>query len=281
MQGQVFIQYPTYLETWKLILSSGIGHAVAVALTLAGICTIHLVDIKTAGLDDTKNTILSLPLPSYPEIFVHDCDISCPLSIRQLFARIPRLDYAVNCAGVLGPSKPVLEVSLAEFDNVNDINYRGLFMCQKEELRLMLKNDIRPFRGYSCLNEEDAQVRGQRGAIVNIASQLGLVGKARTSAYSATKAAVLALTRGDALDYSMPPHHVRINAVCPGVIATAMAMGENGEVHPEMVESAKLAPMGRLGLPSEIADAAVFLCSGESSFMTGAGVVVDGGYVTS
>ncbi|KAF2274060.1 NAD(P)-binding protein [Westerdykella ornata] len=241
---------------------SGIGHAVSIALALAGISTLHLVDIRSSGLDNTKNSILSLPLPTYPEIILHESDVSCVLSTTQLFSQIPRLDYAVNCAGVLGPSKPALEISIAEFDNVNDINFRAFWMCQKEELKLMLKNDIRPFRGYSCLNEEDAQVRGQRGAIVNVASQLGIVGKARTSIYSATKAAVLAITRGDALDYSRSPHHVRINAVCPGFIATAMT-AENGEVKEDIKEAVRLAPMERIGLPSEVADTVVFLCSGD------------------
>jgi NAD(P)-dependent dehydrogenase (short-subunit alcohol dehydrogenase family) len=151
-------------------------------------------------------------------------------------------------------------------------------MCAKEELKLMLTNDFIPYSGFTT-SPAEAQTRGQRGSIVHIASQLGLVGKTHASIYTASKAAILSMTRSDAIDYSRPPHHVRVNAICPGMIATAMTMDEEGGVSVRLKNAINIAPMERMGLASEVADAAVWLCSGESSFVTGTGMVIDGGYV--
>lgn len=258
--------------------STGIGRASSIALSAAGISILYITDINKAGLEATKSAILSLNIPSVPTVNIISGDVSSPDFIASLFGQIPHLDYAVNCAGVLGQDKPTTEVSIEEFDRLNSINYRGLWMCVKEELKLMLKNEIRPYAGFT-LSEEEAKLRGQRGSIVNIASQLGIVGKTQASIYTASKAAVLSMTRSDAIDYSKPPHHIRINSICPGVIATPMTTSENGEVSERLKNAINIAPMERMGLPSEIADTAVFLCSGESSFITGHGLVADGGYI--
>ncbi|KAF2655666.1 2-(R)-hydroxypropyl-CoM dehydrogenase [Lophiostoma macrostomum CBS 122681] len=258
---------------------SGIGRSVAIALCLAGVTHLYITDINEEGVSGTSNAIKSvLPQSTTPEITTCLGDISTPEFVAELFSKIEHLDYAVNCAGVLGENKPTAEVSLAEFDRINSINYRGLWMCVKEELKLILKNDVTPYRGFTVTKEE-AEIRGQRGAIVNIASQLGIVGKTQASVYTASKAAVLSMTRSDSIDYSKPPHHIRINSICPGVIQTPMTTSEDGKVSERLRDAISIAPMDRMGLPSEIADTAVFLCSGESSFITGTGVVVDGGYI--
>lgn len=214
-----------------------------------------------------------------PKVIAQGGDLSCPLFVAALFREIPQLDYAVNCAGVYGYNKPTTEVSLAEFDNVTDVNYRALWMCMKEELKLMLKNDIKPYNGIG-LSAQDAQTRGQRGSIVNIASQLGIVGLSHSSAYTATNAAVCSLGRSDSIDYSNPENRIRINTICPGVIRSQYTTNwETGEPMSEKIKNmVAVAPMNRMGLPSEVADAAVFLCSCESSFMTGTSMVLDGGY---
>ncbi|KAF2703826.1 oxidoreductase [Pleomassaria siparia CBS 279.74] len=257
---------------------SGIGQAVSIAMAAAGISTIFITDINSAGLDSTASAITSLGLLSTPHIIRIPGDISSPEFIASLFGQLPSLDYAVNCAGVSGQVAPTAEVSLEDFDRLNGVNYRGLWMCVKEELKLMLRNDIKPYHSFTTSREESL-VRGQRGAIVNIASQLGLVGKTQAAIYTASKAAVLSLTRSDAIDYSKPPHHIRINSVCPGVIATPMTTSGEKGASEKLKAAIKMAPMARIGLASEIADAAVWLCSGESSFVTGTGLVVDGGYV--
>lgn len=179
---------------------------------------------------------------------------------------------------MLGQDKPTGEVDLAEFDRLNSVNYRGLWMCVKEELKLMVKNELRPYTAFA-VPQEEGRTRGQKGSIVNIASQLAIVGKTQASIYTASKAAVMSLTRSDSIDYSKPPHHIRVNSICPGVIATPMTTNEAGEVSDRLKAAINIAPMERMGLPSEIADTAVWLCSGESSFVTGAGIVVDGGYI--
>lgn len=250
----------------------------SVALSVAGISTLFLTDINEKGLEETRNLVGSIKQDEPPNIRVLPGDISSPDFVAQLFGQIPQLDYAVNCAGVLGQDKPTAEVSLEEFDRLNSINYRALWMCVKEELKLMLKNEVKPYRGFT-LSEDEARIRGQRGSIVNIASQLGIVGKTQASIYTASKAAVLSLTRSDSIDYSKPPHQIRINSICPGVIATPMTTSESGEVSERLKNAINIAPMERMGLPSEIADTAIWLCSGESSFVTGTGIVVDGGYI--
>ncbi|KAF2107650.1 hypothetical protein BDV96DRAFT_292786 [Lophiotrema nucula] len=257
---------------------SGIGRAVAIRLSVAGISTLYITDINNKGLDATNSTIESLGLQSSPTVNVIPGNIASPEFVTELFGQVPHLDYAVNCAGVLGQDKPTAEVDLEEFDRLNSINYRGLWMCVKEELKLMVKNELRPYNAFAIPGEE-ASTRGQKGSIVNIASQLAIVGKTQASIYTASKAAVMSLTRSDAIDYSKPPHHIRINSICPGVIATPMTTNEAGDVSDRLKAAINIAPMERMGLPSEIADTAVWLCSGESSFVTGAGIVVDGGYI--
>ncbi|KAF2732366.1 oxidoreductase [Polyplosphaeria fusca] len=257
---------------------SGIGRATAIALSAAGIATLYLVDINTSGLESTKSSIESLKLPSPPTIHILPGSVASPEFVAKLFSNIPQLEYAVNCAGVMGENKPTAEVELEEFDGINRVNYRGLWMCQREELKLMLKNQVKPHQGFA-IPQDEASIRGQRGSIVNIASQLAIVGKTQASIYTATKAAVMSLTRSDAIDYSKPPHRIRINSICPGIIATGMTLDGTGQVSGRLKDAISIAPMDRIGLPSEIADTAVWLCSGESSFVTGQGIVVDGGYV--
>lgn len=237
-----------------------------------------MTDLNEQGLNTTKSIILSRSPSSPPDIKAISGDISSPAFIAELFSQIPSLDYAVNCAGISGVRGPTAEVELEDFDKLCSVNYRAVWMCVKEELKLMLKNDIKPYSGFT-MSEDEAKTRGQRGSIVSIASQLGIVGKTQSAIYTATKAAVLSQTRSDSIDYSKPPHQIRINSICPGVIQTPMTTEEDGSVSEAMQKAVSIAPMDRMGLPSEIADTAVFLCSGESSFITGQGVVVDGGYI--
>ena len=140
----------------------------------------------------------------------------------------------------------------------------------------MKEQDIVPYSGAS--DPRVAQLRGQRGAIVNIASQLGIVSRPSAPSYCASKAAVLSLTKSDAIDYSAD--RIRINAVCPGVIATGMTTGTR-EIEEMLAPAVQIAPMKRMGLPEEVADAVLWLLSAEASFVQGEGLVVDGGYVIS
>ena len=129
------------------------------------------------------------------------------------------------------------------------------------------------------LPSHDPSRAPQRGSIVSIASQLGIVSRPAAPAYNASKAAVISLTKSDAIDYAK--HGIRVNCVCPGIVDTPMTNGANSssEFVEMLQKSIKIAPMERMAQPSEIADAVLFLASTKASFVTGHAMVVDGGYV--
>ena len=167
------------------------------------------------------------------------------------------LDVLCNNAGV-GLIRSVVESTEEEYDYVMDINSRGVFLCCKYSIPVMLE--------------------GAGGSVINIASVASFVGFPRDAAYCASKGAVLMLTRQLAVDYSQ--HGVRSNAICPGFIDTPQLqyyIGEQENPEAALAEVASLHPIGRVGNPDEVAAAAVFLASDESSFITGASLVVDGG----
>jgi NAD(P)-dependent dehydrogenase (short-subunit alcohol dehydrogenase family) len=164
-----------------------------------------------------------------------------------------RLDIICNNAGVDGELGLTGEYSEKEFDRVWEINGRGPFLGMRYGIPLLLK-----FGG---------------GAIVNTVSIASMVAFPQMPAYCAAKGAVLMLTKTAAVEYAA--QGIRVNAICPGTVKTALSMG----MPKEYIDMALQAmPMRRIGLPSEIADVALFLASNESSFITGSVVVADGGY---
>ena len=167
------------------------------------------------------------------------------------------LDYAFNNAGTEGNWVPIVEQSEEDWDRTIAINLKGTWLCLKFELKQMLK-----------------QSRG--GAIVNMSSVAGFIGGHGVATYSATKHGVLGLTKSAALEVAKTG--IRVNAVCPAVIETAMAERLFGlpDAHKR---SLGLHPMGRFGKPSEVAEAVVWMCSGAASFMTGQSLVLDGGFL--
>ncbi|KAK7519731.1 oxidoreductase [Phyllosticta citriasiana] len=188
--------------------------------------------------------------------------------IVQVVQKFGRLDYCVNCAGRPRTRKNTTTTSIDEFDRVNAVNYRGCWLTSRAQLKTMV--------GQDTLASHDGLRPAQRGAIVNIASQLGIVGRPNASAYCASKAAVIGLTRSDAIDYSA--HGIRVNCICPGVIETPFIMTKK-EDKEAILPFANIAPMKRMGQPYEVADAALFLCSTKASFVQGHAMTVDGGYV--
>jgi NAD(P)-dependent dehydrogenase (short-subunit alcohol dehydrogenase family) len=173
--------------------------------------------------------------------------------MAQAVALYGRLDVAFNAAGVDGVAAPTVESGVDNWDRIMAVNLRGLWLCLKQEIAQMLRQG--------------------GGAIVNCASSAGLVGVANLSAYVASKHGVVGLTKSAALEYVRS--NIRVNAVCPGMIDTPMWQRS---ISPEI--TARLLandPIGRLGRPSEIAEAVLWLCSPAASFVNGHAMAVDGG----
>ncbi len=234
--------------------SSGIGRAAAVAFTRRG-------DFVVLGDLDTHGGAETVRLCGGPEVaeFVRT-DTSVEPDVEQLVGtaleRFGRLDYAFNNAGIDSAGQPTADVSLEEWNRVISINLTGVWLCVKHEIRAMSRTG--------------------GGSIANTSSALGLVGIANQPAYVAAKHGVIGLTRAAALEYSAKG--IRVNAVLPGVVRTPLferAVAADPGVL-QAIES--MHPIGRLGQASEIADAAVWLCSDASSFVTGHALSVDGGY---
>ena len=177
--------------------------------------------------------------------------------VEKTVATFGRLDAAYNNAGVQNVFAPTVDATREDFDRVIGINFRGVWSCMKFELRQMLKQGS--------------------GAIVNCSSVGGLKAAAGRGTYQAAKHAVLGVTKSAALECAAKG--IRINAVCPGLIHTAMAdqMMASGQSDALTAMLAKV-PIGRLGRPEDIADAVLWLCSPAASFVVGHALTVDGGY---
>ncbi len=176
--------------------------------------------------------------------------------IEHAVATYGRLDVAFNNAGIGGAAGPLADQTSDNFDAIMGINVKGVWMSMKYEIREMLKTG--------------------GGAIVNNSSVGGLVGFASVGIYSASKHAVMGLTKSAALEYSA--HGVRVNAVNPAVIRTPMAEGLAKMRKGKPDDFAAVHPIGRIGEPEEVAEAVLWLCSDKASFVTGTAMCVDGGY---
>lgn len=219
---------------------SGIGAACAERLTADG-ATVVTLDI--AGSVD------------------HLIDVRDEPAVEAAFSTVVdqhgHLDVVVNAAGVAGGG-PVHLLDAGEWDRVVDVNLKGTFIVDK----------------YSALH----MLAQGRGSIINIASIEGLEGTEGGSAYNASKAGVVMLTKSMAIDYGRKG--IRVNCICPGGIETPMLLDLIDADGMELYRAALLDEhlLGRFGKPSEIAAAAAFLASEDASFITGHSLVVDGGF---
>ncbi|MBA4863614.1 SDR family oxidoreductase [Streptomyces sp. PSKA54] len=168
-----------------------------------------------------------------------------------------RLDVLFNNAGFGGPPHPLTEFDEATFDNLIAVNLKGVFLGMKYGIPAML--------------------RGGGGSVINTASTAGLVGWKGKAVYAAAKGGVVQLTKSAALDFAT--QGVRVNAICPGMTWTGLASAAADGSSTPPPESRPPQPMGRWGMPQELAAAVLFLASDESSFVTGTAIPVDGGYV--
>ena len=175
--------------------------------------------------------------------------------VQKTVEKYGRLDVAFNNAGIEGSWKPLTEQSEEEWDSVIDINLKGTWLGLKYEIQQMSK-------------------QGGGGAIVNMSSVAGLIGSAGAATYCASKHGVIGLTKAVSLEVASMG--IRVNAVCPAVITTAMAE----RAFPDLAANKfllTLHSLGRFGKPIEVAEAAMWLCSDRSSFVTGQTLTIDGG----
>jgi NAD(P)-dependent dehydrogenase (short-subunit alcohol dehydrogenase family) len=233
---------------------SGIGRSCALAFAREG-ARVVVSDVVAESGNETVNLIKQ----ANGEASFVKCDVSQSKEIEALFngvaTQYERLDCAVNNAGIGGTLASTADYPLDNWRKVLDINLTAPWLCMKYEIQQMLKT--------GC------------GAIVNMASILGVTGTAFSGAYVAAKHGLVGATQTAALEYSR--QGIRINAVCPGYIETPLLTnaGLNSQVMQNLVN---LHPIGRLGKPEEVAELVLWLCSDAASFVTGTAMLVDGGY---
>jgi NAD(P)-dependent dehydrogenase (short-subunit alcohol dehydrogenase family) len=231
------------------------GLATARAFAEAGAAVV-IADINETTLDTARDKLTA----AGHRVLGVWCDVSDEESVAALVKAtvdtFGRLDMAFNNAGIQVPPSDAADEPAEVFDRVNAINLRGVWACMKHELGQM--------RVQGC------------GAIVNCSSLGGLVGLPGRASYHASKHGVIGLTTSAALQYA--PRGIRINAICPGTIETAMVadMAAKGEL--DRAEAAAATPIGRLGRSEEIAASVLWLCSPGASFVVGVALPVDGGY---
>lgn len=230
---------------------SGIGRAVAVRLAQEGAAVV-VADVTDDG---GKETTLQIEDAGGRALFLH-ADVSVEQDAVRLVEtavrEYGRLDVAVNNAGILGNFVPAADIPVEEFDRIMAVNLRGVFLGMKHQVPAMLETG--------------------GGAIVNVASAAGFLVQPYAAAYTASKHAVVGLTKAFALDHAASG--VRINAVAPGGVKTNIA----AHLHlPDMEGAPDIHPLGRSADPDELASAIAWLASDEASFTVGTVMLVDGG----
>jgi len=232
----------------------GIGRATALAFAREGACVV-VADISEQNLRETARLIEGL---SGRALAVR-CDVTRVEDVKSALERtietFGRLDVAFNNAGSEQPITATADLTEEEWDRIVGINLRGVFLCMKYEIPLLLKQG--------------------GGTIVNTSSGAGVKGFKGQAAYAAAKHGVIGLTKSAALDYAQS--NIRINAVCPGIIATPMMQRFTGGTPEGEQRVIAQEPVGRMGMPEEIAAAVVWLCSEPAAFIIGHAMVIDGG----
>jgi len=236
--------------------ASGIGRATALLFAREG-AAVSVVDLDEAG----GQAVVQMIVDGGGRAIFLRCDVSraadCQCAVRQTVSALGGLDILFNNVGIIWRAT-VLETTEAEWDRVMAVNVKSIFLLSKYAIPVM------------------AQAGG--GVIINTASGWGLVGGHRAAAYCASKGAVVLLTKAMALDHG--EQKIRVNCICPGDTDTPMLRDEArqlGKPTVRFLAEAAQRPLKRIGRPEEIAQAALYLASDASSFVTGTALVVDGG----
>jgi NAD(P)-dependent dehydrogenase (short-subunit alcohol dehydrogenase family) len=236
--------------------TSGIGRATAIAYAQ------HQAKVVVVGrrIDEGEETVRLIKEAGGEAIFVQ-ADVTKEADVKAMVDKavgvFGRLDIAFNNAGTVGENPSLIEQTEAEYDRTMNVNVKGVWLSMKHEIAQMLKQGS--------------------GSIVNTASGAGVVGVPSQTLYTASKHAVVGLTKAAALNYAKAG--IRINVVAPAVIKTDMFEAVTGGQDEAKAYLAGLHPIGRIGTPLEVANAVLFLSSDLASFVTGETLMVDGGYV--
>ena len=234
---------------------SGIGRATALAFARERV-SVAVADVSEKGTQETGRLIQE----QGGRTLALKCDVTqvdeIKASLDKTVEAFGRLDFAFNNAGI-EPKNPASTADYPEeeWNHIIDVDLRGVFLCMKHEIPLILKQ--------------------AGGAIVNTSSGAGIIGIKGSPAYTAAKHGVIGLTKAAALDYA--GQNIRINAIAPGYIATPMMDRFTGGTAEGRQKVISEEPVGRMGTPEEIAAAVLYLCSDGAAFVVGHTLVIDGG----
>ena len=236
--------------------ASGIGRATALLFSREG-ATVAIVDIDEPN---GQAVVQSIVKGGGKAVFLH-CDATsaseCQQAVGKVVKELGKIDILFNNVGIIRRAS-VVDTTEEEWDKVMDTNVKSAFLFSKNVVPNMVKNGS--------------------GIIINTASGWGLVGGYKAASYCASKGAVVLLTKAMAIDHG--PQNIRVNCICPGDTETPMLYSEARQLgvdKEEFLAEATQRPLQRIGKPEEIANAALFLASDASSYITGTALVVDGG----